>query len=87
MVDAARGMAVHEVVDFTRSIAEPAAPPPYARAQAHSKNLPTGVVFATPTFSLFPSVFFRLSFRFEKIREEWRRFAKKGRSQTRQVRL
>lgn len=28
----------HEVVDFTRSIAEPAAPPPYARAQARSKN-------------------------------------------------
>lgn len=27
-----RGMAVHEVVDFTRSIAGPAAPPPYARA-------------------------------------------------------
>lgn len=41
MVDAARGMAVHEVVDFTRSIAEPAAPPPYARVQAHSKKLRT----------------------------------------------
>lgn len=33
-----------EVVDFTRSIAEPAAPPPYARAQARSKNS-TGTAF------------------------------------------
>lgn len=38
MVDAAGGMAVHEVVDFTRSIAEPAAPPPCARAQTRSKS-------------------------------------------------
>lgn len=42
MVDAAGGMAVHEVVDFTRSIAEPAAPPPCARAQT---RVPRVVVF------------------------------------------